>query len=203
MAISDNGKTGLINEKTGGGKPVKKSRKMKKWIALLCCAVLIGVFGWRYWKVNTEWPQEKAEIIPMGDTYCIDGLEVTVEDASMMSQEDSEKKVKAEHMGIVTDEIHCRLVNISLHVKNTGTTPQSSEALLGYLVTGAYHNGFILSQEEFQKFPLDPGKEVTVTGNCLLSSTGFSKNQWKHLESRKYALSLSVYPKAVKMKIAI
>ena len=182
---------------------MKKSRKMKKWIALLCCAVLIGVFGWRYWKVNTEWPQEKAEIIPMGDTYCIDGLEVTVEDASMMSQEDSEKKVKAEHMGIVTDEIHCRLVNISLHVKNTGTTPQSSEALLGYLVTGAYHNGFILSQEEFQKFPLDPGKEVTVTGNCLLSSTGFSKSQWKHLESRKYALSLSVYPKAVMMNIAI
>ena len=203
MDISDNGKTGLVNEKTGGGKPVKKSRKMKKWIALLCCAVLIGVFGWRYWKVNTEWPQEKAEIIPMGDTYCIDGLEVTVEDASMMSQEDSEKKVKAEHMGIVTDEIHCRLVNISLHVKNTGTTPQSSEALLGYLVTGAYHNGFILSQEEFQKFPLDPGKEVTVTGNCLLSSTGFSKSQWKHLESRKYALSLSVYPKAVMMNIAI
>ena len=74
MDISDNGKTGLVNEKTGGGKPVKKSRKMKKWIALLCCAVLIGVFGWRYWKVNTEWPQEKAEIIPMGDTYCIDGL---------------------------------------------------------------------------------------------------------------------------------
>ena len=202
MDISDNGKTGLVNEKTGGGKPVKKSRKMKKWIALLCCAVLIGVFGWRYWKVNTEWPQEKAEIIPMGDTYCIDGLEVTVEDASMMSQEDSEKKVKAEHMGIVTDEIHCRLVNISLHVKNTGTTPQSSEALLGYLVTGAYHNGFILSQEEFQKFPLDPGKEVTVTGNCLLSSTGFSKNQWKHLESRKYALSLSVYPMAVMRNIA-
>ena len=201
--LSDNGKTGLVNEKMGGGGSVKRSGKMKKWIVLLCCAVFIGVFGWRYWKVNTEWPQEEGVNIPMGDTYCIDDLEVTVEGASMMSQEDSEKKVKEEHMAIVTDEIHCRLVNISLHVKNTGTTPQSSEALLGYLVTGAYHNGFILSQEEFQKFPLDPGKEVTVTGNCLLSSTGFSKSQWKHLESRKYALSLSVYPKAVMMNIAI
>ena len=72
--LSDNGKTGLVNEKMGGGGSVKRSGKMKKWIVWLCCAVFIGVFGWRYWKVNTEWPQEEGVNIPMGDTYCIDDL---------------------------------------------------------------------------------------------------------------------------------
>lgn len=96
-------------------------------------------------------------------------------------------------------DTHFRVINITLRVKNTGSEPLSSEAILSNLVTGAYANAFMISDDDRLLFPLESGKEVTITGSSQVPSTAFNSSQWKNIEKRKYCLCLSVYPEVTNL----
>lgn len=135
----------------------------------------------------------------MGDTFHNDQFQITIENASMMSEADSDEQMKKMGAYMMNADTHFRVINITLRVKNTGSEPLSSEAILSNLVTGAYANAFMISDDDRPLFPLESGKEVTITGSSQVPSTAFNSSQWKNIEKRKYCLCLSVYPEVTSL----
>lgn len=179
-----------------------KNKKVKKIsVILICCIALICVFGWRYHMVNKEWQRSEVTNVPMGDTFRNDQMQLTIEKASMMSEADSDEQMKKTGAYMMNADTHFRIINITLRVKNTGSEPLSSETIFCNLVTGAYANAFMISDDDRPLFPLEPGKEVTVTGSSYVPSTAFNSSQWKNIENRKYCLCLSVYPEVTNLRL--
>ena len=178
---------------------MKKQKSNKLYIILICCAVFVCVFGWRYHLVNKEWQRSEVTNVPMGDTFHNDQFQITIENASMMSEADSDEQMKKTGAYMMNADTHFRIINITLRVKNTGSEPLSSETIFCNLVTGAYANAFMISDDDRLLFPLESGKEVTITGSSQVPSTAFNSSQWKNIEKRKYCLCLSVYPEVTNL----
>lgn len=178
---------------------MKNQKSKKTFIILICCVAVVCVSGWRYHQVNNEWQRSEVTNVPMGDTYHDDKCQITIENAFMMSDTDSDEQMKETGMYMTSSDAHFRVINIALRVKNTGSEPLSSEALICNMVTGAYATAFMMSDDDRLLFPLESGKEVTITGSSFIPSTAFNSTQWKNIESRKYCLCLSKYPKEINL----
>jgi len=179
----------------------------KKRIIAVFIMLIAGLSAFRIVSLNLKYPPSALEARKIDESIIYkDQFEITVTKCAFMKNDMIESYFKDEiELG---RDVKCLVVDIT--IKNISDQAGQIEVNSFILETGAWGNAinltaFLQLNEDNDNVTLVPtlkaGEEISMKLPFSMISQHFKENQWGHVESREYFLTVNLYP--VKQRIQL
>ena len=169
---------------------------MKKRVIIGAVILLVVLYAFRVYKVNSRVKVAKEDIIPFGTEREVgNGLSMRVDGYESMTKEEAEKRY-AYDMG-VTEEAKIILVKVKYlnktnESRSVDTRPNSIEKT-GYS-TATEMEFYHICNSLGLEFELKGGKEKEIILPYILFKFQFKQSEWEKIEDKEFYISNSRYP---------
>ena len=170
---------------------------MKKRIIILLITVIICIFyGYKVWRVNTDYPTPEVIVISRGNTHEIDEhVDMVVNEFKWIENDELKSKIgsqlnsSAKYFGIIVSVTY---KNKSEEKKLIATYNCNIE-YLGYS-NGIEPNFYNQWNDEDMEIELNKNEEKTVWLTYVVGDFQFNKQDWKNIKQLDWYLTSSRYP---------
>lgn len=189
-----------------GAKQMKPTLKKHRtlFIVLIAFIGLAVLFTINYIRLNRLYPNASLETYQMNQPVRFHGLDITVKKFQMLNSETLIQQYKIDDENILKELHLCptKAILVTVSVKNSEKSEQRLSPFLtqcgiqSFTLASEVNEDlfFICNSEDSYKPQLKSGEETTVVLPFDLGETGFSKENWANINSRKFDLVVSTYP---------